>query len=560
MKRIRKVTEKLTTIVIVLSMLLLQIQPAFADERKVIIAFSNAGEQVQEVQFGIDDSEEDVAERLPAHIASTLSSGEEVSVLVKWKCAGRFDDDYYYYEFIPEVRDSRYVIDLNTWSRDNLPYVLATKSGSDNTDDVKTRSFQESEYNVSGNIQTIYSFLTQNCGFNSAAACGVLANIECESNFNPNVWGDNDTSYGICQWHAGRLTAMQEWCNNNGYNWRTLNGQLNYLKKELSANNSQYLHNGKTINNYLKSKITNSADGAYQAGYYWCTYYEVPADIEGQSISRGNRAKTTYWSMFANGAEKTNVVYTTGNLNVRSTANTDGNVLGTITKGSSVSIKSYSAGWYQITYNGKNGYICAEYTTTIPNGTSVTSQFSDIKGTEWYLPAVQYMFDTGIMTGTGNSKFSPNAVCTRASVATMMHNLSDYSEEFKLNGKTQKISFTDVSTKAWYYTPIRWALSNGIMSGYGGTNKFGPNDRATREQLVTVLYQYAGKISKETAPSGSLSKYSDASSVSGYAKNAMKWAISQKIIQGDGKGHLNPKKNVTRAEAASMMQHFMQME
>lgn len=557
MKRIRKVTEKLTTIVIVLSMLLLQIQPAFADERKVIIAFSNAGEQVQEVQFGIDDSEEDVAERLPAHIASTLSSGEEVSVLVKWKCAGRFDDDYYYYEFIPEVRDSRYVIDLNTWSRDNLPYVLATKSGSDNTDDVKTRSFQESEYNVSGNIQTIYSFLTQNCGFNSAAACGVLANIECESNFNPNVWGDNDTSYGICQWHAGRLTAMQEWCNNNGYNWRTLNGQLNYLKKELSANNSQYLHNGKTINNYLKSKITNSADGAYQAGYYWCTYYEVPADIEGQSISRGNRAKVTYWPMFSREATNTDVVYTTENLNVRSVASTNGIILGTLLKGSSISVQSYNAGWYQV--NGSTGYINAAYTSTIPNGTSVASQFSDIKGTEWYLPAVQYMYDAKIMTGTGVSKFSPNSVCTRASMATMMNNLSDYAKEFKLNGKTQKISFADVSAGAWYYVPIRWVVSNGVMSGYGGKNKFGPNDGATREQMVTVLYQYAKLIGKDTSSSSSLSKFSDSASVSSYAETAMKWAVSQQIIQGDGNGHLNPKQNVTRAEVATIIRNFMQM-
>lgn len=560
MKRIHRITEKVSAFIIALSMLLLQIQPAFADEQGVIVAFSNAGEQVQEVQFGIDDSEEDVAERLPVSVSSSLNSREEVDVPVEWKCVGQFDDNYYYYEFIPEIQDSAYVIGVNTEDHKNLPYILAIRSDDGNTDDVKTSSFQESEYNVSSNIQTIYFFLTQNCGFNAAAACGVLANIECESNFNPNIWGDNNTSYGICQWHAGRLTAMQEWCNDNGYNWKTLTGQLNYLKKELSANDSKFLHNGKVISDYMKSKIKNSADGAYQAGYYWCTNYEVPADTENQSISRGNRAKATYWPMFANGAEKSTVVYTTGNLNVRSTANTDGKLLGTITKGSSVSIKGYSAGWYQVTYNGTKGYICAEYTTTIPNGTSVASQFSDIKGTEWYLPAVQYMYDTEIMTGTGNSKFSPSSVCTRASIATMMNNLSDYAEEFKLNGKIQKISFSDVSKGTWYYTRIRWALSNGVMSGYGGTNKFGPNDRATREQLVTVLYQYAEKMGRKTASSGSLSKYSDASSVSGYAENAMKWAISQNIVQGDGKGHLNPKQNVTRAEAASMIQHFMQME
>lgn len=556
MRRIHRITEKISAFIIAVSMLLLQIQPAFAADKNVIMSFPDAGENIQEISADTDASGNEVAQRLPSHIIATLDSGEEVSVAVSWFCAGDFDSGDYYYEFIPSVRDDNYAINERAKVREAVPYALVVRT----ENETKVNSSQSAEYNVSSNVQTIYTFLTQNCGFNTAVACGVLANIECESNFNPNVWGDDDTSYGICQWHAGRLTAMQEWCDDNGYNWKTLTGQLNYLKKELSANDSKYLRNGKVINDYMKGKIKNTADGAYQAGYYWCTNYEVPADTENQSISRGNRAKTTYWSMFANGAEKSNVVYTTENLNVRSAANIDGKILGSITKGSSVSIKSYSAGWYQITYNGKKGYICAEYTTTTPNGTSVTSQFSDIKGTEWYLPAVQCMYDARIMTGTGSSKFSPNSVCTRASIATMMSNLSDYSEEFKLNEKTQKINFGDVSTKAWYYEPIRWVLSHGIMSGYGGTNKFGPNDCATREQTVTVLYQYAEKMGRKTDSSGSLSKYPDASSVSGYAKNAMKWAISQKIIQGDGKGHLNPKKNVTRAEAASMMQHFMQME
>ena len=46
------------------------------------------------------------------------------------------------------------------------------------------------------NIQTIYTYLTENAGLNRAAACGILSNIKSESNFNPEAIGDsgNDVS------------------------------------------------------------------------------------------------------------------------------------------------------------------------------------------------------------------------------------------------------------------------------------------------------------------------------------------------------------------------------
>lgn len=141
------------------------------------------------------------------------------------------------------------------------------------------------------NESTIYKFLTGTMGLNTAAACGVLANIEAESSFNPTVYGDGGTSYGICQWHNGRFTSLKNWCNNNGYNYQTINGQLNYLQYELK-------NSYPSVWNKLRT-VSNSATGAYEAAYYWCYYYEVPANRESKSVSRGNTAKKKYWPNYS---------------------------------------------------------------------------------------------------------------------------------------------------------------------------------------------------------------------------------------------------------------------
>jgi hypothetical protein len=160
---------------------------------------------------------------------------------------------------------------------------------------------QKSYATIQDNEQIIYNFLRNEMNLNQAAACGVLANIRTESNFNPIQIGDKGTSYGICQWHdskyGNRKQNLINWCKKNAYDYKTLTGQLNYLKYELSANNYSILYNGKTIYNYLLS-VSNDANGAYNAGYYWCYNYELPTNKTASSIERGNLAKDTYWSKY----------------------------------------------------------------------------------------------------------------------------------------------------------------------------------------------------------------------------------------------------------------------
>ena len=68
--------------------------------------------------------------------------------------------------------------------------------------------------------------------FNSAAACGILANMNAESTGlvpdQEEIGGGG--GYGICQWTDTRRDDLVEWCENNGYDYTTLEGQLWFFR------------------------------------------------------------------------------------------------------------------------------------------------------------------------------------------------------------------------------------------------------------------------------------------------------------------------------------------
>jgi hypothetical protein len=235
---------------------------------------------------------EELVKEMPSTLTVKLDNGEQTEVAVSWACVG---EDYetsegYYFQFSPvwaEGYELSNSIDLVT----EAPYVAVFFTAA-NDSEISTFSVTSN-----ANEEKIFTFLVNEIGFNTAAACGVLANIYYESAFDPTATGDNGTSYGICQWHNERWDAMKTWCNNNGYNWKNLEGQLNYLKFELSKNDSNYLWNGKTIYNYMID-VENTASGAYDAGYYWCVKYEIPANAETVGKTRGNLAKNSYWAEY----------------------------------------------------------------------------------------------------------------------------------------------------------------------------------------------------------------------------------------------------------------------
>ncbi|MBQ9409361.1 MAG: hypothetical protein IJU28_08260, partial [Clostridia bacterium] len=123
---------------------------------------------------------------------------------------------------------------------------------------------------TSENIAIVYTYLTETLCYNRAAACGILSNIQYESNFRPNAIGDSGAAYGICQWNSRRQSLIN-YCERNGFeSWQDIYGQLGYLDYELE-------NNKKKVGDYLK-QVPDTPKGAYDAGYYFCVYFEIPAN------------------------------------------------------------------------------------------------------------------------------------------------------------------------------------------------------------------------------------------------------------------------------------------
>lgn len=140
------------------------------------------------------------------------------------------------------------------------------------------------------NEEKVYCYLIYEMELTPAAACGILANVKCESGFRPTAWNSSGGSYGICQWTGSRYTNLQKWCADNGYDHTTLEGQCRFLKSELE---NKY----PGVRSYMRS-VENTAQGAYNAGYYWCYYFEVPANRSSVSVKRGNMAKDDYFPKY----------------------------------------------------------------------------------------------------------------------------------------------------------------------------------------------------------------------------------------------------------------------
>lgn len=220
------------------------------------------------------------------------------------------------------------------------------------------------------NEEYCYYYLTKTMGLNTAAASGIMANLDRESSFNPTISGDSGSSFGICQWHADRKTQLIEYCNSNGLDYHTLSGQLSFMNYELRNKFPDLL-------NTLKS-TTNTGNGAYNAGYQFCYDFEKPAALTSQSQQRGSLASGTYFPKYSGTSSAStatttrSVSYTTGNyvvstggsnLNVRSGPSANYEAVAKITDGTPVYVSQVSNGWGKITVSGVTGWVAMEYLT-----------------------------------------------------------------------------------------------------------------------------------------------------------------------------------------------------
>lgn len=163
------------------------------------------------------------------------------------------------------------------------------------------------------------------------------------------------------------------------------------------------------------------------------------------------------------------------------------------------------------------------------------SSFTDVPAGSWYEEAVNYVHEKGLMNGTSSNAFSPNANTTRGMIVTIL----------------ARVEGVNTNGAPWYAAGQKWAMDNGISDG---TNMPGV---ITREQLATILYRYAKQKGYDVSKSAALTAFSDADKVSGYAAEAMQWAVAEGLLQGSN-GKLNPQGSATRAQVATILMRFME--
>ena len=175
--------------------------------------------------------------------------------------------------------------------------------------------------------------------------------------------------------------------------------------------------------------------------------------------------------------------------------------------------------------------------------------FNDVKKSDWFYSAVKYVYENNIIKGYTNGNFGPNDKLTRAMIVTILHRME------KEHNVSTNNKFSDVGS-SWYTNAINWASQNKIVMGYGdGT--FKPNNNITRQDLMVILYRYAKYKGKDMTANTDISNYKDYNKIDNYAKEAMKWAVSKKILYGNKDGLLNPKGNATRAQVAAIIERYM---
>lgn len=202
------------------------------------------------------------------------------------------------------------------------------------------------------------------------------------------------------------------------------------------------------------------------------------------------------------------------------------------------------------------GESCLAWMRSLPDDYMTSKQtvsyvglFDDVAAEAWYAPAVDYVKYGRLMYGTGSNLFQPDAQMTRAMLAQVLYEL-----EGAPSVKGLSCPFTDVGG-SWYTDAVIWAYNAGVVAGVSAT-QFAPNEALTREQMVTMLFGYAGREETLSGSDGALAGYQDQASVSGWARAAMAWAVSSGVISGTSATTLAPQKIGTRAEVATVLMQF----
>ena len=179
---------------------------------------------------------------------------------------------------------------------------------------------------------------------------------------------------------------------------------------------------------------------------------------------------------------------------------------------------------------------------------------TDVDRGAWYHRAVDFVWAEKLMDGGGELAFQPKESATRIHLLKALYRMAGSPAPSR---PASALPFTDVPRSAGYQTALRWAWEQGLVGGYDETTFAGPAN-VTRQQLAVMLWRYDRMGGGDAAAAGDLSAFADGAEVSGWAAEAVSWAVGRGLLTGRSGGLLEPKGYTTRAEAAQLLMRYLE--
>lgn len=178
-----------------------------------------------------------------------------------------------------------------------------------------------------------------------------------------------------------------------------------------------------------------------------------------------------------------------------------------------------------------------ETTTEKPTSTS----FVDVPAGSFYENAVKWAVEKNITTGTSDTTFTPDGICTRAQAVAFLWRAAGSPEP-----KSTTMTFSDVQVGSYYEKAVLWAVENGITKGTSQT-AFSPNATCSRSQIVTFLWR-----SQQSPTVGTSNPFTDVAATAYYA-NAVLWAVEKNVTAGTSSTTFSPNADCTRAQIVTFL-------
>ena len=202
--------------------------------------------------------------------------------------------------------------------------------------------------------------------------------------------------------------------------------------------------------------------------------------------------------------------------------------------------------------DGTHAFEMPASAVTVKATFKVILPFADLDWDHWGYDDIALAYERGLMRGyDGTDLFGADDVTTRGMAMTVIWRLAGSPQA------TSDMPFTDVGDGIWYTEATRWAAEMEIATGYEGTDRFGPEDNVTREQIAALLMRYAQTQGMDTSARGDLSAFPDGDSTSAWARDAVEWAVAVGLLRGDSvTGLLDPQGGGSRAALAALVMRY----